>query len=68
MRPLRHAGQPSSGINVLSLWASAMAHGFAAPIWMTYRQAGELGGQVLGQALKAASATLSLGTSMSPDL
>jgi antirestriction protein ArdC len=23
-----------------------MAHGFAAPIWMTYRQAGELGGQV----------------------
>ena len=45
-RPLRHAGQPYSGINVLSLWASAMAHGFAAPIWMTYRQAGELGGQV----------------------
>ena len=30
--PLRHAGQPYSGINVLSLWASAMAHGFAAPI------------------------------------
>jgi len=45
-RPLRHAGQPYSGINVLSLWASAMAHGFAAPIWMTYRQAAELGGQV----------------------
>jgi antirestriction protein ArdC len=43
---LRHAGQAYSGINVLSLWASAMAHGFAAPIWMTYRQAGELGGQV----------------------
>jgi antirestriction protein ArdC len=45
-RPLRHAGEPYSGINVLSLWASAMAHGFAAPIWMTYRQAGELRGQV----------------------
>jgi antirestriction protein ArdC len=45
-RPLRHTGQAYSGINVLSLWASAMTHGFAAPIWMTYRHAGELGGQV----------------------
>lgn len=38
-RPLRHDGQPYAGINVLSLWASATAQGFAAPIWMTYRQA-----------------------------
>jgi hypothetical protein len=42
-RPLRHNGQPYTGINILSLWASASVWGFAAPIWMTYRQAGELG-------------------------
>jgi antirestriction protein ArdC len=41
-RPLRHNGKPYSGINVLSLWASAMAQNFAAPIWMTFRQAMEL--------------------------
>ena len=45
-RPLRHNGQPYSGINVLALWASAMAQNFAAPIWVTYRQASELGAQV----------------------
>jgi len=45
-RPLRHNGQPYSGINVLSLWASAMVQNFAAPIWITYRQARELGAQV----------------------
>ena len=42
MRPLRHNGKPYSGINVLSLWASAMAQSFAAPIWMTFKQASEL--------------------------
>ena len=41
-RPLRHNGTPYSGINVLSLWASAMAQNFAAPIWMTFKQASEL--------------------------
>src|SRR4029077_13672110 len=41
-RPLRHNGRPYSGINVLSLWASAMAQTFAAPIWMTFKQAKEL--------------------------
>ena len=41
-RPLRHNGKPYSGINVLSLWASAMAQNFAAPIWMTFNQASEL--------------------------
>ncbi len=45
-RPLRHNGQPYSGINVLSLWASASVQGFTAPIWMTFRQAMELGGHV----------------------
>ena len=45
-RPLRHNGIPYKGINVLMLWAEACARGFACPIWMTYRQAQELGGQV----------------------
>ena len=45
-RPLRHNGQPYAGINILALWGAAVAQGFAAPIWMTYRQAQALGGQV----------------------
>lgn len=45
-RPLRFNGEAYSGINILSLWASAMERGFAAPIWMTFRQAQELGGHV----------------------
>jgi antirestriction protein ArdC len=45
-RPLRHNGQPYAGINVLSLWISAVARNFAAPVWMTYRQASELGAHV----------------------
>jgi antirestriction protein ArdC len=45
-RPLRHNGQPYSGINVLTLWASAMSSHYSAPIWMTFRQAIELGGHV----------------------
>ncbi|MEP7309326.1 MAG: zincin-like metallopeptidase domain-containing protein [Acidobacteriota bacterium] len=45
-RPLRHNGQPYTGINILSLWASATAQGFAAPIWMTYRQATEFNAHV----------------------
>jgi antirestriction protein ArdC len=45
-RPLRHNCQPYRGINVVMLWGEAMARGFACPIWMTYRQASELGAQV----------------------
>jgi antirestriction protein ArdC len=45
-RPLRHNGKPYSGINVLSLWASAMAQNFAAPIWMTFKQSTELDGRI----------------------
>ena len=41
-RPLRHNGQAYSGINTLMLWASAVEQGFAAPIWMTFKQALEL--------------------------
>ncbi|MBY3370211.1 ArdC-like ssDNA-binding domain-containing protein, partial [Rhizobium laguerreae] len=45
-RPLRHNGQPYSGINVLLLWSEAIARGFASSRWMTFRQAVELGGAV----------------------
>jgi len=45
-RPLRHNGQPYAGINVLTLWASAMERHYAAPVWMTFKQAIELGGHV----------------------
>ena len=45
-RPLRQNGIPYKGMNVLLLWAEAMEKGFAAPIWMTYKQAQELGANV----------------------
>ena len=45
-RPLRHNGVPYSGINILMLWAEAMDKGFAAPIWMTFKQALELNAHV----------------------
>ncbi|EJT01424.1 zincin-like metallopeptidase domain-containing protein [Rhizobium sp. CCGE 510] len=45
-RPLRHNGEPYSGMNVLLLWSEGVACGFTAPIWMTFRQASELGAHV----------------------
>src|SRR2546430_15878489 len=45
-RPLRHNGLPYAGINVLMLWVEAMAKGYSASIWMTYRQAPGLGAHV----------------------
>jgi antirestriction protein ArdC len=45
-RPLRHNGAPYSGINILMLWSAAMAGGFTAPIWMTFKQALELNAHV----------------------
>ncbi len=45
-RPLRHNGEPYSGINVLLLWGDAIDKGFSASTWMTYRQAAALGAQV----------------------
>lgn len=45
-RPLRHNGQPYSGINVLLLWGDAVAKGFTADTWMTYKQAEALGAHV----------------------
>jgi antirestriction protein ArdC len=41
-RPLRGNGVAYRGINVLMLWSAAMEKGFAAPIWMTFKQALEL--------------------------
>ncbi|WP_130472442.1 ArdC-like ssDNA-binding domain-containing protein, partial [Candidatus Magnetaquicoccus inordinatus] len=45
-RPLRFNGLPYSGINVLMLWVEAMEKGYNAPLWMTFKQAHELGGHV----------------------
>lgn len=45
-RPLRHNGLPYSGMNVLLLWSEAMARGYVSPVWMTFKQAIELGGAV----------------------
>lgn len=45
-RPLRHNGQPYSGINIVLLWSEATARGFKSPTWMTFRQAHELGAHV----------------------
>ena len=45
-RPLRHNGQPYQGVNVLVLWIAAEAAGYTAPLWLTFKQAQELGGNV----------------------
>ena len=45
-RPLRHNGQPYRGINILLLWLEAESKNYACPIWLTFKQAKELGGHV----------------------
>ncbi|MCC8960074.1 DUF1738 domain-containing protein [Bradyrhizobium sp. Pear77] len=45
-RPLRHNGEPYTGMNVLLLWSEGLARGFTSPIWMTFKQSIELGGHV----------------------
>jgi len=45
-RPLRGNGIAYRGINVLMLWSAAMEKGFAAPIWMTFKQALEFDAHV----------------------
>lgn len=45
-RPLRHDGTPYTGINILLLWSEAFSRSFAAPTWMTFRQALALGAHV----------------------
>jgi antirestriction protein ArdC len=44
--PLRHNGVAYRGVNVLALWMQAMAKGYAAPVWMTFKQALALGANV----------------------
>jgi antirestriction protein ArdC len=46
VRPLRYNGVGYQGINILMLWAEAMAKGYAAPIWVTFKQAMVIGGCV----------------------
>jgi antirestriction protein ArdC len=41
-RPLRGNGIPYQGINVLMLWSAAIEKGYAAPVWMTFKQASAL--------------------------
>jgi antirestriction protein ArdC len=43
---LRSDGQPYQGINVLTLWGTAVDKGYNRPVWMTFKKAKELGGQV----------------------
>jgi antirestriction protein ArdC len=45
-RPLRANGFPYQGMNVLMLWSEAVAKGYSAPLWMTYKQALDLGAHV----------------------
>ena len=45
-RPLRSVGIPYRGVNVLMLWAAAMEKNFSCPIWLTFKQAQEMGGHV----------------------
>lgn len=45
-RPLRHNGQPYTGLNVLLLWSETIACGYTSASWMTLRQANELGAHV----------------------
>ena len=45
-RPLRANGVPYQGINIIMLWTASVAQGFAAPIWMTYKQAAALDAHV----------------------
>lgn len=45
-RPLRHAGQPYQGINILILWAASESSGYASPYWLSFKQCRELGGHV----------------------
>jgi antirestriction protein ArdC len=44
--PLRHNGVGYRGVNILSLWMAALAKGYRSPIWMTFKQALDLGGAV----------------------
>ena len=38
--------RPYRGVNVLTLWAATIRGGYPLPRWLTFRQAGEIGGHV----------------------
>ena len=40
------SGKPYSGINILLLWGAVIEKGYPSQIWLTYRQAKSLGGNV----------------------
>jgi antirestriction protein ArdC len=44
--PVRHNSVAYRGVNVITLWMAALAKGYRAPIWMTFKQAIDLGGCV----------------------
>jgi antirestriction protein ArdC len=44
--PLRHNGVAYQGINVVMLWSASVVCGYACPIWLTFKQAQQLGGNV----------------------
>lgn len=44
--PRRHNGIPYQGVNILLLWSEAMAQGYTATMWMTFKQAHERGAHV----------------------
>lgn len=44
--PLRHSGTAYRGVNVISLWMASLAKAYSAPVWMTFKQAIDLGGCV----------------------
>ena len=45
-RPLRHNGTPYRGVNVLLLWCEAQEKGYSTSVWMTFKQAQQLGATV----------------------
>jgi antirestriction protein ArdC len=45
-RPLRHNGIPYKGINVVMLWSASVTKSYACPLWLTFKQTLELGGNV----------------------
>lgn len=44
--PLRHGGVPYRGVNIVNLWMAALDKGYCAPVWMTFKQAIDLGASV----------------------
>src|ERR1700761_7618460 len=44
--PLRHSGVAYRGVNILTLWIASLEKDYSAPVWMTFKQAIDLGGGV----------------------